>query len=213
MASYDLGDVVTLTCTIRTPSGGLADPGAITCTVTTPTGIDAAAVPTKVSTGEYEAVYTPTAAGQHLVTWAATGANAGVFRSTFYVTTAVPAMEPIVTAEQVAAGSKLAVPQPGTAERASLDQALDSATGVVLGFLRRTTIDTLLPHVQATVRAVAIRVALRMWRNPADVASESYNGASHTLADPRLLTGDERAELLPHRKRHRGPIMLTPRTP
>jgi hypothetical protein len=119
-------------------------------------------------------------------------------------------VEPLITADRVAAKGRVAVPKAGSPDLAALDNAVADATSLVMGHLRRETVDTLTPHAQGAIRAVAVRVALRMWRNPADANTESYEGMSHTW-DARLLTGDEKEALSPHRSRHRGPIRLTPR--
>lgn len=211
MSTYDLGDIVELTATVRDAAGALADAGAMTCTIALPDATTTVVAHTNPSTGKYAATYTPTQLGPHLAVWQATGTNAGLFRTTFTVTNGV-AVEPLVSPERVAAKGHVALPTSGT-ERAALDTAIDDATGTVLGYLRRPHIDNLTPAVQAAIRSVATRVALRMWRNPSDVASESYNDMSHSFTDPRLLTGDERDALTPYRSRHRGPIMLTPRLP
>lgn len=211
MSTYDLGDVVTLTCEVRDAAGALADAGAITCTITLPDHSTTVATHTHPSTGTYTADYQPTQLGAHLVVWRATGSNAGLFRSTFTVTDGV-AVEPLIRPERVAAKGHVTLPTSGT-ERAALDTAIDDATGTVLGYLRRPHIDNVAPAAQAAIRSVATRVALRMWRNPADTGSESYNDMSHSFTDPRLLTGDEKDSLTPYRSRHRGPIILTPRLP
>lgn len=211
MATYDLGDVVTLTFEIRDTSGALADATAVTLTVTLPDGTPQPLTPTHPSTGTYQANYTPSATGRYVARLVATGANAGAFTTGFTVTTA-ESVEPLVTPARVAAKGHVVLPTTGP-ERAALDDAIADATGIILGHLRRPHIDNLTPAVQSAIRAVAVRVALRLWRNPADVASESYNDMSHSYADPRLLTGDERDQLDPHRARRRRPIILTPRMP
>lgn len=211
MATYDLGDVVTLTFEIRDADGALAAATATALTITLPDATTQTLTPTTPTTGHYTAVYTPPTVGRYRARLVATGTNAGVFATGFTVTTA-ESVEPLVTAARVAAKGHVALPTTGP-ERAALDAAIDDATGIILGHLGRQHIDNLTYAGQAAVRSVATRVALRMWRNPADVASESYNDMSHSVSDPRLLTGDERDELKPYRSRHRGPILLTPRLP
>ena len=63
-------------------------------------------------------------------------------------------------------------------------------------------------EVQAAVVFVATKVAARIYRNPSEFTVESFGEASHTYVDPRILTGDERAQLRRARSARvvRGPI-------
>lgn len=199
---YDLGDTIPLAVEIRDADGLLADATTVTCTVTLPDHTSASVAVAHPATGRYAAPYTPSVAGRFIVRWVATGNNACAFTDTFTVVSAVP----LLSAERVAAKGHVAVPVYPSTQRAALDTAIEDATGLVLGHLRRDSVDSLRPAAQDAIRAVATRVALRLWRNPSDVASESYEGMSQTWTDPRILTGDERTELAPWRARARGPI-------
>lgn len=211
MATYDLGDVVSLSFEIRDSSGVLADASAVTLTMTLPDGTTQPLNPTHPSTGVYTATYSPPGIGRYRACLVATGANAGSHTTGFTVTSG-EAVEALISPARVAAKGRVELPAGGV-ERQALDDAVIDATGIVLGFLRRPTADSLAPHARAAVQAVAVRVALRLWRNPSDVASESYGGdVSHTT-DPRLLTGDEQDTLLPYQSKVRGPIRLLPRLP
>jgi len=85
MATYDIGDVVTLTCTVRDAGGALADAGAITCTITLPDGTTTSPTPAHPSTGTYTATGPVSLEGLHGVLWAATGTNASAYRDSFTV--------------------------------------------------------------------------------------------------------------------------------
>lgn len=87
--SYQLGDVVPLSVTIRDPDGQPADAGVVTLTVTLPDGTtDVTANIAPTSTGVYDHDYVTTQAGRHGVYWDATGANASAFTDAFDVTPA-----------------------------------------------------------------------------------------------------------------------------
>ena len=93
----------------------------------------------------------------------------------------------------------------------ALEEAIEEASGIVLAHLNRDSVATLREPLRAAVTSVATRVAMRLWRNPSDLGSESYNDHSVSYADPRLLTGDEVRALSRAVARRRTPIMLTPR--
>ncbi len=95
-------------------------------------------------------------------------------------------------------------------DEASLWQACQDATGIVLDHLMRTDIDDLSAEVQAAVTFVATKVAARIYRNPNEVTVDSLGDASHTYVDPRILTGDEERKLRRARTARivRGPIFI-----
>lgn len=208
MAVYDPGDVITLVCKIRDAGGAPADATSLTCTITLPDGATSSPAVIHEDTGSYTAVFELTLPGRYRVCWLAAGENAGAFTDDFTVAAGLR----LLTAERVCAKQRVTVPDPDSPEGAALGQAVEQATGLVLAYLRRGSIDTLpVPGVDA-VRAVATRVAARLWRNPTDAASESYGDHSVSWSDPRIFTGDDKTELRPWRKRRaRTPIMLTPR--
>lgn len=115
-----------------------------------------------------------------------------------------------ITPERVAGKLGRALPSIGTPGRASIDDAIVDAIGVVLGFLRRDDIDTMRTSAIAAIEAVTVRVAARFWDNPQEVGSTSYNEVSINYRDPRVLTGDEQTALKPYRLRRRTPIILSP---
>lgn len=100
MATYDIGDVVTLTCTVRDEAGALADAEAITCTITLPDGTTTSPTPAHPSTGTYTTPYTGSLEGLHGVLWVATGANAGAYRDSF---TVLAATTPLLSLDDVKA--------------------------------------------------------------------------------------------------------------
>jgi hypothetical protein len=121
-------------------------------------------------------------------------------------------VEPLTTPQAVAGGMSVGVPDTGTRDRDALDIAITDATAMVLAFLRRDSLAGFGDTATANVRAVTRRVAQRLWRNPQDWSSASANGESHSISDPRILTGDERDQLRLFRSRRNRPVILTPRT-
>lgn len=119
-------------------------------------------------------------------------------------------LAPLTTAAKVAAKSAVEEPLEGTADYDSIDLAVEEASALVYGFLRRDSISALRPSAQAAIKAVTTRIASRFWRNPQDQASMSYNEVSMSFSDPRVLTGDEREALKPYVDRRRDPIPLVP---
>jgi hypothetical protein len=95
-----------------------------------------------------------------------------------------------------------------TVDDDSLQQACDDANAVVLDHLMRSTVTDLSEEVQAAVVFVATKVAARIYRNPSEFTTETFGDAAHTYLDPRILTGDERAQLRRARSSRivRGPI-------
>lgn len=122
-------------------------------------------------------------------------------------------MDALTTPADVAAGLGVSVPTEGSRDRAALDIAVRDAAGLVLGYLRRASLDGFTDPASDAVQAVTRRVAQRLWRNPQDWVSASSEGTSHTVDTPRILTGDERAALRPYRARRRGPVLSTPTSP
>jgi hypothetical protein len=84
--SFQLGDVVPLSVTVKDSNGQPANAGAVTLTVTLPDGTTAVTGsigPT--TTGVYDHDYATVQAGRHGVRWVATGANASAFTDAFDV--------------------------------------------------------------------------------------------------------------------------------
>lgn len=109
-----------------------------------------------------------------------------------------------------AVGSMLAidVDELGAVDTASLAQACDDAEALVLSFLRRSTLDDLTAPNARAAEFIATKIAARIYRNPQEAATYSYNDVSQTYSDPRVITSDERAVLSPLRKRFRGPVFI-----
>ena len=85
MASYDLGDVVSLGITITNASGTPENATAASLTLYLPDGTSATPSVTNSGAGLYDASYTPTQVGRHVVKWVATGTNASAFSDEFNV--------------------------------------------------------------------------------------------------------------------------------
>ena len=192
MATYDIGDVVTLTCTVRDAAGALADAGAITCTITLPDGTTTSPTPAHPSIGTYTATYTPAAAGRFAVKWVATSTNAGAFADDFTVIGAVP----LLTRAHLEAHLQRTI---SAADQPSADAACDYATALVadvLGFdvTSATFTDSagVVTRPSATdvtlARGIAVRIAAQWFTNPQD--RQSYagpEGLSYT-ASPQMLS-------------------------
>lgn len=84
--SFNLGDVVPLSVTIKDANDDPANAGAVTLTVTLPDGTTNVTGPiTPTSTGVYDHDYPTVQAGRHAIQWAATGANASAYTDAFDV--------------------------------------------------------------------------------------------------------------------------------
>ena len=210
MPAYDLGDVVTLTATIRDDDGQPVDATAVVCTVTAPDATTSTPAVSHPAVGVYTATIEPATAGRYLARWVATGTNAAAFVDSFTVYAAADAVLRAEMAARVAAKSRVSLPAQNSADRGSLDAAVADATALVMARLRRDTLDTLAGYGADAVRAVIVRVAARFWRNPQDLSGQSYDGMSISVSEPRVLTGDEQAALAPWVSRKRGTIFLNP---
>lgn len=94
---------------------------------------------------------------------------------------------------------------------ASLQQACDDANAIVCDHLMRDDLTDLAEEVQAAVLFVATKVAARIYRNPRELSSFSYDDVSQTYQDPRILTSDEKTQLKRARSARvvRGPIVIS----
>src|SRR6266498_722731 len=86
-ASYDLGDSVLLTFTVRDIAGALID-ATVALTVTKPDGATATPTPTHPSLGTYTATVAVDQTGLWLYRWAATGAATTAEDGQFFVAAA-----------------------------------------------------------------------------------------------------------------------------
>lgn len=131
----DLGDVATLNLSVKDPTTGLpADATSVALTVTLPDGTTATPSVSHPSTGTYTAAYTPTVAGRYLITWVATGTNAGVFADVLVVDDVTSQQQPIVSLNDVKA--HLGIAQSGTDDRLRNFALL--ASEIVEGYTGRT---------------------------------------------------------------------------
>lgn len=84
--TFQLGDVVPLSVTVKDSAGQPANAGAVTLTVTLPDGTTDVAGPiSPTSTGVYDHDYATVQSGRHGVRWVATGANVSAFTDAFDV--------------------------------------------------------------------------------------------------------------------------------
>lgn len=84
--SWDLGDVVPLSITVKNPAGGPDNAGNVSLLITLPDGstvTQASVGPTTL--GHYDFDYPSVQAGRHAVYWQATGTNASAFSDAFDV--------------------------------------------------------------------------------------------------------------------------------
>lgn len=186
---YDIGDVVTLSATIRDLDGDLADAGTVVCTVALPDGTTTQPPVVHVGTGTYSAQLTCTLAGLHTVRWVATGANAGAFTESFTVRSVA-----LATPARVGNMLAQAVGDLEEVDEGSLNQACVDADQIVLGYLTLPGTDTLTSTELGVVTVIATRVAARIYRNPHNV-TVSYDEVPVAYSDPRILTPDDRLML------------------
>jgi hypothetical protein len=136
MAVYDLGDVAALGITITNASGTSQNATAVVCTITLPDGTSATPTVTNSGAGLYDASYSPTLQGRHLVRWVATGTNASAFTDEFTVRdlTALP----VVSYDSVLAHLNIPAASADAEEiRRFMDAAQDLAEGYVGSVLGR----------------------------------------------------------------------------
>jgi uncharacterized repeat protein (TIGR01451 family) len=136
MAVYDLGDVVALGITITNASGTPQNATAVVLTVTLPNGTTATPSVTNSGAGLYDASYSPTLQGRHLVRWVATGTNASAYTDEFTVRD-LNAL-PVVSYDSVLSHLNIPAASADAEEiRRFIDAAQDLAEGYVGAVLGR----------------------------------------------------------------------------
>jgi hypothetical protein len=83
--TFDIGSQVPLGVTISDSNGNNANATTVVATITLPDGTTATPSVTNSATGLYDAVYTPSQTGRHIVAWLATGSNASSYYDEFTV--------------------------------------------------------------------------------------------------------------------------------
>ena len=143
MAAYNIGDVVYLSWTTVNSAGTAVNPGTVTLSITLPDGTTTTATTATAVTGTYTASYTPSQAGRHVYSWAATGTWPQAFNDVFEVRNLADIG--IVSLDEVKA--HLNIPATNTTSDAELERFIDAATdlaqnycGVILG--RKTYTET-----------------------------------------------------------------------
>jgi len=186
MATYDLGDVITLRCEVRDADGALADAGAVTCTITLPDGTtDTPTVDHEADSGIYTADYTPAAAGYFAVRWLATGVNAGAFVQDF----TVRADAPLLTVDDLATHlhSSGFTAKDAPAAQAAVDYAC-AQVRMRLGFDLFDPARAVSGDDVINARGIALRTAAQWYGNPQDRATYSGpEGMSYTPS-PQMLS-------------------------
>ena len=195
MSTYDLGDPVALSVTVRDAAGALANAGAMTLTVTLPDGTTATPTISNPSTGTYTATYVPAVVGRFVARWVSTGANAAAYSEDFTVVAGAP----LLTRSHLETHLQRTI---SADDQASADAACDYAVAMVnqrLGFDPCTaTFTTMAPADRDTVRvgaddvtaarAVAVRIAAQWFTNPQDRSSYAGPEGLSYVASPQLLS-------------------------
>ncbi len=140
--AYDLGDIVTLTLTVKDPdTGALENATSASLVVTLPDATTASVTPTNPTTGSYVGTYTPSQVGRHLIRWVTTGTNAGSYNDVFdvYDNTSLP----VVSLTDLKAEVNISATTSDEELRDFLRRAtsiLEARTG--RAFARQTRVDT-----------------------------------------------------------------------
>ncbi|MFF9324040.1 hypothetical protein ACF1AY_04905 [Streptomyces sp. NPDC014776] len=175
--SFDLGDVVRLTTTVRDASGAPADAGSMALTITLPDGASTTVTPiAPTGTGVYTYDYPSVQAGRHVVRWVATGDNATAYTDVFNVRPAAPP-QLFSLAE---AKSKLDIPITSTTDDEDLREAIEATTACVeffVGPVARRTVQQVLQggrdqwalHTTPVLAVTAI-TALQTWQQAIDIS-------------------------------------------
>lgn len=134
--AVDLGDVVRLTWTNKSPAGAPVNADAVTLTITLPDGTTTNLSPTNppATTGQYLYDYQTVQPGRHLLRWVGTGTNPGAHTDMFDVRPAWPAY--IVGL----ADAKLQLNMTTSTDDEELRFYLEAATDVVEDILGRAVI-------------------------------------------------------------------------
>lgn len=134
-ATYDLGDSIRLTFTVRDITGVLVDATTVGLTVTRPDATTFTPLtPTHPGVGTYQATLSPDAAGTWLYRWIATGTAVTTEDGQFYVAANAGGNVYTTLAELKAA---LSVPATDTADDEDLTDAILAASRAVDGDCRR----------------------------------------------------------------------------
>lgn len=136
--SFDLGELVPLSVTIRDAAGTPANATSVTATITLPDGTTASSGAVAPTTqGVYDYDYATVQAGRHAVRWVATGANAGAYTDVFEVL-------PAATVQLISladAKKHLNIPATKTDDDAEVADFIRSVTAVIerhVGAVART---------------------------------------------------------------------------
>lgn len=183
--TYDLGDPVALSVTIRDAAGALANAGAVTVTIVQPDGTTLSPAVSNPSTGSYATALAPTLTGRHVVRWIATGANASAFTTEFVVV----AGPHLITVDMLAThlhASGFADTDLPAAEQA-VQFAIDMVT-TALGFDIFDPLRAVKPAHISAARGVALRVAAQWYDNPKDRASYTGPEGLAYTPSPQMLS-------------------------
>ena len=136
--SFDLGDTVALSVTVKNEDGTPENATSASYTITKPDGTTEG--PTTVSgvAGVYDYDYAPATAGRYAYRFVATGTNACVVTDVFDV--ADPALLPVVSLAELRTALKLSATTSDELLREILDEATDLAERRVGRALRRKTV-------------------------------------------------------------------------
>lgn len=175
--SFDLGDVVPLSTTVKDGAGAPANAGNMALTITLPDNSTATVGPVApASTGSYAYAYPTTQAGRHTVRWLATGANACAYVDVFDVREAAPPM----LFSLAAAKAKLDIPASSIGDDEELREFIEATTAAVEFFVgpvaRRTVQQVVCGDREAwvlhttPVLAVTAIAPIQTWQQAIDVS-------------------------------------------
>lgn len=174
--SFDLGDVVRLTTTVRDAGGAPADAGSMSVTITRPDNTDVTPGPiTSTTPGVYAYAYPTVQAGRHSVRWLATGANATADTDVFNVRAAAPLM----LFSLAEAKAQLSIPATSTSDDEEIRDYVAATTAAVeyfVGPVVRRTVQQVLQGDRAAwvlhttpVLTVTSVTPLQTWQPAIDV--------------------------------------------
>jgi hypothetical protein len=190
-ASYDLGDSVLLTFTVRDIAGALID-ATVVLTITKPDATTSTPTVSHPSLGTYTATIAVDQVGLWLYRWAATGAATTAEDGQFYVQPAATAQVYTTLPELKAS---LSIPQTDTVDDDDLQDAILTASRAVDGdcqrtFYKTTETRTLTPTDRWHLRLGPYMDLVSVTTLKTDADGDGTFETTWATTDYQLLTGD-----------------------